>query len=194
MKSKTDEELIELIVQNYRPALEELYERYVKLIYSFSLKMANGDPEETKEIVQQVFLKLWTTKRTYNPAQGKFPSWLLTITRNTAIDYIRKKERQPKSIQLEDKEWADMRDRHTEDVPQQVSRGFLKQEIQAAKRQLSEPHQRLLNLLYWQGYTLSEIAELEKTPVGTIKSRLNQALKKMRYFFEEETGGARHGK
>lgn len=194
MKSKTDEELIELIVQNYRPALEELYDRYVKLIYSFSLKMANGDPEETKEIVQQVFLKLWTTKRTYNPAHGKFPSWLMTITRNTAIDYIRKKDRQPKSIQLEDTEWADMRDRHTEDVPQQVSREFLKQEIQAAKRQLSEPHQRLLNLLYWQGYTLSEIAELEKTPVGTIKSRLNQALKKMRYFFEEESGGVRHGK
>ena len=86
MKSKTDEELIELIVQNHRPALEELYDRYVKLVYSFSLKITKFDAEKTKEIVQQVFLRFWTTKRTYNPSQGQFANWLLTITRNIAID------------------------------------------------------------------------------------------------------------
>ena len=48
LKSKTDEELIELIIQNHRPALEELYDRYVKLVYSFSLKMTKDDAEETK--------------------------------------------------------------------------------------------------------------------------------------------------
>lgn len=194
LKSKTDEELIKLITQNHRSALEELYDRYVKLIYSFSLKMTKGDAEETKEIVQQVFLRLWTTKSTYNSKQGKFANWLLTITRNIAIDLIRKKQKQSGMVRLEPHEWMQMYDREIEDVSQQVSRNLLKQEIQEAKRLLSEPQKRLINLLYWEGYSLSEIAKLEKKPLGTIKSRLHQTLKKLRNLFEEETGGVRHGK
>ncbi|PUB10112.1 RNA polymerase sigma factor [Paenisporosarcina sp. OV554] len=194
MKSKTDEELIELIVQNHRPALEELYDRYVKLVYSFSLKMTKGDGEKTKEIVQQVFLRLWTTKRTYSSAQGKFANWLLTITRNIAIDLIRKEQKHTGAIQLELNEWRQIPDQQTEDVPQQVSRNLLKHQIQEAKQHLSEPQRRLINLLYWEGYSLSEIAELEKKPLGTIKSRLHQTLKKLRNYFSEETGGVRHGK
>lgn len=194
MKSKTDEELIELIVQNHRPALEELYDRYVKLVYSFSLKITKFDAEKTKEIVQQVFLRLWTTKRTYNPSQGQFANWLLTITRNIAIDLIRKEQKHKGTIQLELDEWRQMQDQQSEDVLQQVSRNLLKQQIQEAKRHLSEPQQRLINLLYWEGYSLSEIAELEQKPLGTIKSRLHQTLKKLRNYFSEETGGVRHGK
>ncbi|OIK16661.1 RNA polymerase [Bacillus sp. MUM 116] len=194
MKSKTDEELIELIVQNNRSALEELYDRYVKLVYSFSFKMTNGDPEETKEIVQQVFFRLWSTKSTYNPAQGKFANWLLTITRNIAIDFIRKKNKYSGTVLLEHHEWQQIHDQQTEEIPHQVSRNLLKQQIQEAKKNLSEPQQRLINLLYWGGYSLREIAELEQQPLGTIKSRLHQTLKKLRYSFEKETGGVRHGK
>jgi RNA polymerase sigma-70 factor, ECF subfamily len=194
MNSKTDEELIELIVQNHRPALEELYDRYVKLVYSFSLKMTKGDTERTKEITQQVFLRLWTTKRTYSSAQGKFANWLLTITRNIAIDLIRKEQKHPGLLQLEPNEWRQMQDQQTEDVVQQVSRNLLKHKIQEAKQHLSAPQQRLINLLYWEGYSLSEIAELEQKPLGTIKNRLHQALKKLRNYLSEETGGIRHGK
>ncbi|MCM3571415.1 RNA polymerase sigma factor [Neobacillus mesonae] len=194
MKSKTDEELIELIVQNHRLALEELYDRYIKLIYSFSLKIAQGDTDKTKEIVQRVFLRLWTTKCTYNPSQGQFVNWLLTITRNVAIDLIRKEQKYKGTVQLELDEWRQMQDQHSEDVLQKVSRNLLKQQIQEAKRHLSEPQQRLINLLYWEGYSLSEIAEIEQKPLGTIKSRLHQTLKKLRHYFSEETGGVRHGK
>ncbi len=194
VKSKTDEELVSLIVQNHRPALEELYDRYVKLVYSFSFKMANGDSEKTKEIVQQVFLRLWTTKRTYNPSQGKFVNWLLTITRNIAIDIIRKEQKEHGNIQLDPQEWRQMKDQKTEDVPEQVSKNLLKKQIQEAKQHLSESQQRLIHLLYWEGYTLSEIAKIERTPLGTIKNRLHQSLKKLRNYMSEELGGVGHGK
>ncbi|MBN3544980.1 RNA polymerase sigma factor [Fictibacillus barbaricus] len=194
MKSKTDEELMELIVQNHRQALEELYDRYVKLIYSFSLKISKGNTDKTKEIVQLVFLRLWTTKSTYNPAKGQFVNWLLTITRNIAIDLIRKEQKHKGTIPFELDEMQQIQDQQLEDVLQQVSRNLVKQQIQEAKRHLSEPQQRLINLLYWEGYSLSEIAELEKKPLGTIKSRLHQTLKKLRNYFSKETGGARHGK
>ncbi|MCJ8009277.1 RNA polymerase sigma factor [Lederbergia wuyishanensis] len=194
MKSKTDEELIELIAQNYRPALEELYERYIKLVYSFSLKLTKGDTEKTKEIVQLVFLRLWTTKGTYRSEQGKFPNWLLTITRNIAIDLSRKEKKHSDNIQLELDEWRQMEDHQAEDIQKQVSRNLLKQQIQKAQQNLSEPQRRLINLFYWEGYSLSEIAELEKKPLGTIKSRLHQTLIKLRKYFIEETGGIRNDK
>lgn len=183
-----------LIVKNHRPALEELYDRYVNLVYSFSFKMVKGDREKAKEIVQQVFLRLWTTKRTYSSKQGKFVNWILTINRNIAIDLFRKEQKQPGLVQLESSEWGQMQDQETEDVPQQVSRNLLKQQIQAAKPHLSEPQLRLIHLLYWEGYSLREIAELEQTPLGTMKSRLHQTLKKLRIYFREETGGFQHGK
>jgi RNA polymerase sigma-70 factor, ECF subfamily len=194
VESKTDEELMELIVQKHRHALEELYDRYVKLVYSFSLKMTKGDTEKTKVIVQHVFLRLWTTERTYSSAQGKFANWLLTITRNIAIDLIRKEQKHKGSIQLELEEWRQMKDQQTEDVLQQVSRNLLKQQIKEAKQHLSEPQQRLIDLLYWEGFSLSEIAELEQQPLGTIKSRLHQTLKKLRNYFKDEKGGVRHGR
>jgi RNA polymerase sigma-70 factor, ECF subfamily len=193
MNSKSDEELIELIVQNHRPALEELYDRYVKLIYSFSIKITKGDTEKTKEIVQQVFLRLWTTKSTYNASQGQFVNWLLTITRNISIDLIRKEQKYKGTVQLELEDWQQMQGLPADDVQQQVTRNQLKQQIQEAKRHLSEPQQRLINLLYWEGYSLSEIAELEQKPLGTIKSRLHQALKKLRNNFSGKIGGVRHG-
>ncbi|WP_342025585.1 sigma-70 family RNA polymerase sigma factor [Cytobacillus pseudoceanisediminis] len=193
MKSKSDEELIELIVQNHRPALEELYDRYVKLIYSFSIKITKGDTEKTKEIVQQVFLRLWTTKSTYNASQGQFVNWLITITRNISIDLIRKEQKYKGTVQLELEDWQQMQGLPADDVQQQVTRNQLKQQIQEAKRHLSEPQQRLINLLYWEGYSLSEIAELEQKPLGTIKSRLHQALKKLRNNFSGKIGGVRHG-
>ncbi|MFD5849901.1 sigma-70 family RNA polymerase sigma factor [Cytobacillus oceanisediminis] len=193
MKSKSDEELIELIVQNHRPALEELYDRYVKLIYSFSIKITKGDTEKTKEIVQQVFLRLWTTKSTYNASQGQFVNWLLTITRNISIDLIRKEQKYKGTVQLELEDWQQMQGLPADDIQQQVTRNQLKQQIQEAKRHLSEPQQRLINLLYWEGYSLSEIAELEQKPLGTIKSRLHQALKKLRNNFSGKIGGVRHG-
>ncbi len=62
LKNKRDDELMRLVKKKHRPALEELYDRYIKLVYSFGFKFTNGNEDKTKEIVQLVYLKLWTTK------------------------------------------------------------------------------------------------------------------------------------
>lgn len=90
LKEKLDKELMALVMKKHRPALEELYDRHIKLIYGFIFKFTNGNAEKTKEIVQLVFLKLWTTKSSYNSEKGHFLSWLLTVTRNVCVDYVRK--------------------------------------------------------------------------------------------------------
>ncbi|WP_257351679.1 RNA polymerase sigma factor [Pseudalkalibacillus decolorationis] len=185
MKDKSDRELLQLIGENHRPAFEELYDRYIKLVYSVSLKATKGDKEKAKEIVQQVFLRIWTMKKNYDPDKGKFANWLITITRNIFIDYIRKEKK------LEEK--RQLYTRHeslkvAEGFPRQCGNQLLNMQLEEAKSNLSEEQRRLITLLYWEGYSLKEIAAMENEPVGTIKSRLHQSLKRLRQNLGTEGG------
>lgn len=180
MKEKNDYELMQLVKKNYRPALEELYERYIKLVYSFTFKFFQGNEDETKEVVQLVFLKLWTTKSMYNPSKGEFVNWLLTITRNICIDYVRKENKELMYRKFDDAE----KPMHIADSKNEIEKRLHSVEIQKAKQNLSTSQKRLIDLLYWKGYSLSEIAEMEDEPLGTTKSRLHQSLKRLKKYLE----------
>ncbi|ALC85393.1 MULTISPECIES: RNA polymerase sigma factor [Bacillaceae] len=172
MKENYDAELMRLVKEKHGHALEELYDRYIKLVYGFVMKFCNGNEDKTKEIIQLVFLRLWTTNSHYDPAQGSFVNWLLTITRNICIDYHRKEKRYTQHYQEEHEEIADLANAN--------ERRVNTNEIEMAKNKLPTAQRKLIDLLYWKGYSLSEIAKLEQEPLGTIKSRLHQALKGLR--------------
>ncbi|MBS4178484.1 RNA polymerase sigma factor [Lederbergia citrea] len=178
MKEKLDEELMALVNKKHRPALEEIYDRYIKLIYSFIYKFTNGNEEKAKEIVQLVFLKLWTTKSSYSSEKGSFINWLLTVTRNVCVDYIRKD-----SVHVQNNKQIDA-PIDIADPKNEIEDSLIFSEITTAKNQLSKPQKRLIDLLYWKGYSLSEIAKMENEPLGTIKSRLHQSLKKLKKYLE----------
>lgn len=180
LRNITDKELMDLVNKKHRPALEELYNRYIKLIYSFVFKFTNGNEDKTRDIVQLVFLKLWTTKSSYHPEKGNFINWLLTVTRHVAVDYVRKDGAyHVKHQQMAEHETLDMTDPHNAIEDQLVFN-----EIAVAKSKLSLPQKRLIDLLYWKGYSLTEIAQMENEPLGTIKSRLNQSLKRLKKHLE----------
>ncbi|CEG25486.1 RNA polymerase sigma factor [Bacillus sp. B-jedd] len=178
MREKHDAELMRLVKEKHGHALEELYDRYIKLVYSFVMKFCNGNEEMAKEIIQLVFLRLWTTNSQYDPAQGSFINWLLTITRNICIDYLRKEKMHMQHQQEEPEEIADP----ANPIEERVETN----ELTVAKNKLTGAQRKLIDLLYWKGYSLSEIAKLEKEPLGTIKSRLHQALKGLRKHLELE--------
>jgi RNA polymerase sigma-70 factor, ECF subfamily len=180
LEEKLDKELMALVKNKYRPALEELYDRYIKLIYGFIFKFTNGNEEKTKEIVQLVFLKLWTTKSSYNPEKGNFVNWLLTVTRNVCVDYVRKD-----SVHIRNNKQMDLsKPIDIEDPNIDIENGLINSEIAKAKNKLSKPQKRLIDLLYWKGYSLTEIAKIENEPIGTIKSRLHQSLKQLKKYLE----------
>jgi RNA polymerase sigma-70 factor (ECF subfamily) len=184
----TDEQLMEKVLDKNRPALEEIYDRYGKLVYSFAMK-STRNTQTSKEITQTVFIRLWTTERGYDANKGQFVSWLLTITRNITIDYIRKERKHTLTLPLESKHW-NLSDEDDAGNPEHfVTRNSIKEQIRDAYRFLTDGQVHLLEMLYWKGYTLSEIAQLNQEPIGTVKSRLHQALKILRkklYVIREE--------
>jgi RNA polymerase sigma factor (sigma-70 family) len=179
MRTKNDAELMQLVKQKHRAALEELYDRYVKLVYSFAVK-ATRDPEKARVIVQAVFTRLWTTETNFHPEKGQFVNWLLMITRNMTIDLLRKEKRERVFTTMEPEAWQQIPDSASRNPVEIVSRNMLHEKIKHAYRFLSESQVELLHRLYWEGYSLSEIARMRDEPIGTIKSRLHQTLKVLR--------------
>jgi RNA polymerase sigma-70 factor (ECF subfamily) len=181
MQNKSDAELMLFVLQKHREALELLYDRYVRLVYSFAMK-ATRDEERSRTAVQLVFTRLWTTEKGYDESKGTFINWLLTITRNCIIDESRKEKKYKDNVYLETDTWHQISDGMDELHPEKAALNKLKKEqIQHAFKWLSQQQVQLLQLLYWEGYSLREIAELNHEPLGTIKSRLHQALKKLRH-------------
>ena len=89
-----DEALIVRLVQRDVRALDTLYARYSRPAFSLALKII-GDREVVEEVVQEVFLRLWTRAQTFDPQRGKLLSWLLTITHHRAVDELRRRRSQP---------------------------------------------------------------------------------------------------
>lgn len=179
MQTRSDADLMQLVMQKHRPALEELYDRHIKLVYSFALK-ATRNEQQAKVIVQAVFTRLWTTEKGYDTEKGHFINWLLTITRHIAIDHLRKEKRERVVIPIDDARWEAISDHPVNDPAEVVSRKLIREQVERAYRYLSKSQIELIQSLYWEGYSLSEIAKMRNEPLGTIKSRLHQTLKILR--------------
>jgi RNA polymerase sigma-70 factor (ECF subfamily) len=179
----SDEQLMQQIKEKQSSALRMLYERYVKLVYSFAIKSGAGnDTQFVQDIVQMVFTRIWTTEKGYDASKGQFVNWLITVTRNVTIDQIRKRRKQERLVSFDNESTeAELAEYYKQDELQDaVSRMLLKQQIEAAYCFLSESQIKLIRHFYWEGYTLSEIADKYGEPLGTVKSRLHQALKTLR--------------
>lgn len=179
MQQLSDSELMRLVRNRDRAAFEQLYDRYVKLVYSFALKSAKNE-QTAKEIVQLVFTRLWTTQSEFDPGKGQFVNWLLTVTRNIAIDHLRKERRQESIVPIAPEQWAQIPDEPHRSPEDALSRKWIREQIREAYHLLSESQVKLIERVYWEGYTLSELARLNDEPIGTIKSRLHQSLKILR--------------
>lgn len=189
MRDLSDYHLMLLVKNKQSAALSVLYDRYASLVYSFAWK-AMKDEIGARDVVQSVFLRLWTTEAAYDPERGQFSSWLLTITRNIATDSLRKKRREAAGV-------IPIEQEHLERVPDEYAvspegnalSNSHKEQIRGAYCHLSEQQIVLLEHFYWQGYSLSELASIYNQPIGTVKNRLHQTLKKLRRHLQMEGEG-----
>ncbi|MGJ9382221.1 RNA polymerase sigma factor [Salipaludibacillus sp. CF4.18] len=172
MGENKDLMLYERLRSGDKEALESLYDKYERLLYSFSYKMVH-DPQAAEEIVQEVMIKVWKGTGSYSDKSGKFSSWLLTVTRNTAIDYIRK-EKKVRSEEVYQE--VELRDHQApvEDLVEWKEKG---DRLKTAMRTLKKEQQIIIDLFYFKGYSQQKISERIDIPLGTVKGRIRLALK-----------------
>ena len=166
-------------------ALEQLYDRYHVLVYSVALRVVR-DEMLAEDIVQEVFLRLWRRPESYDPARGRFLSWFMSVTRNRAIDEVRRVSRRLRIEERRDDaaEQAPSTDRL--DAPELAAAiGEERRDVRAALRALPQAQRRVIELAYFGGLTQTEIAERTDTPLGTVKTRTRLAMNRLR----QELGG-----
>lgn len=179
MEKSTDTSLYLRVGEQDKAALEELYDRYEKILFSFLYKMLE-DRGLAEEALQEVFIKIWRGKGIYDESKGKFTSWLFRMAQNTAIDLIRKRKKPTVPIE----EAAQMVS-HDQSVDDQIVWQEKKSQIEQAVEQLSTEQQKMVDLFYFKGHTHEIIAEMCDIPLGTVKSRIRLALKKLKISLQE---------
>ena len=176
----SDADLILLVTRGDQAALEALYERYSRAVYSFSLRIV-GDAQVAEEILQEVFVRAWQQGGSFQSARGSLITWLLSITHNLSIDEVRRRKRRPQKADAEEPETilATLPDEGL-DVEEEVWLSSLRITIQDALQQLPAAQREAIELAYFQGLTQREIADTLGEPLGTIKTRMRLGMLKLR--------------
>lgn len=184
MSQYNDAELYDKVLSGDQHALEQLYEKYEKILYSFSYRMMNHK-ESAEEVVQEVFIKVWKGQGNFDPSRGKFSSWLLTIARNASIDLMRK--RKEPAYELEERDSLVSDEPSTEDLVEWKERGAA---VREAIESLGEEQRRVIHSFYFKGHTQRQIAEQFNIPLGTVKGRIRLALKHLKGILDGQEGGS----
>ena len=177
-----DEALIGRVVRQDVRALDALYGRYSRPVFSLALKIL-GDREIVEEVVQEVFLRLWTRAVSFDPSRGKLLSWLLTITHHRAVDELRRRRAQPELDGLD--EQLASSEEPASDPSEMYSHVEDKEAVQRALAHLPEAQRRPIEMAYYGGMTQVEIAQTLKEPLGTIKTRMRLGMQKLRGLLAE---------
>lgn len=185
MIEKDDAALYARVRNKDRIAFETLYDRYEKLLYSFAFQFTN-ESALTEEVIQDVFLKLWNGTSEYDVNKGKFSSWLLTVTRNKAIDETRKRKRHTYEDILE----KDSLVQDEASVEEKVEWSEQKSRIHRAMSRLNNDQQQVIDLFYFKGLNQQKISDQCEIPLGTVKGRIRIALKHLRKMLDQEGGSS----
>lgn len=183
--SINDEALIQLINRAHPDALSQLYRRYSPLVFGLAFRTV-GNRATAEEITLDVFTRVWQKGKTYKAEQGKVSTWLMSITRNLAIDTLRRQNVRPEQYSVS---WTDITAHilQNDNHPELATELAMQQEaVRTAVAQLPQEQQQALALAYFAGYTHSQIAELLDQPLGTVKTRIRLAMQKLRHMLNDE--------
>ncbi|MFC4776539.1 RNA polymerase sigma factor [Paenibacillus sp. GCM10023252] len=177
-----DEQLIRQIAEGDALALEQLYDKYERPIYSFVLRMVK-DSMAAEEVVQELFMRVWKSagRMKTDGSAGKVSTWLFAVSRNLSIDWLRKQGRRPLEAQ-EEEVWE--RTAEPVSTEHEVEQRLLGEQMREAIGELNEDQKQVVEMIYYMGYTQQEVASKHDIPLGTVKSRVRLALGQLRKRFD----------
>ncbi len=171
----TDEALLNAIAGGAVWAMESLYERYSRILYSLAYRMV-ADHQVAEDLLQDAFLSVWRRATSYSLQMGAARSWLISILHHRTIDYLRRARRRStiQEVLLEDTELDEST--ASPDVWDEAWRSVKSSHVRAALMKIPTEQRLVIELAYFQGWTHTEIAEGTQIPLGTVKARMRLGL------------------
>ncbi|QCR25223.1 RNA polymerase subunit sigma-70 [Pontibacter sp. SGAir0037] len=157
-------------------AMTVLYDMYSATLYGVVLQIVKVE-EVAEDVLQEAFVKIWNSFPSYDPTKGRLFTWMINICRNQAIDKVRSKEYRVRGL--------------SDELPERSKPGFVTEaikpehiDVRAIVESLSPEQKQVIDLMYFEGFTQSEIAENFNIPLGTVKTRARSAIKVLSRLFK----------
>ena len=156
-------------------ALSLLYDKYSAALYGVALKIVKRE-ELAEDVLQETFIKIWTSFSQYDSSKGRLFTWMLNICRNQAIDKIRSGAYRVglKTQDIEDTNTANLAG-SMQTQPDHIG-------IKEITEKLIPDQKIIIDMMYFEGFTQSEVAEVLNIPLGTVKTRARNAIKTLSKF------------
>lgn len=160
-------------------ALREVYEQVGRISFGFLLRTL-GERGAAEDVQQQVFLEVWRRAESFDPERGSLLTWVMTIARSRAIDHLRRRVPDPVDPQT---------------ATAALETGAAGEEIEALAEQwrlrgllerLPATEAEMLRMRFYGELTQSEIADREGIPLGTVKTRMFNGLRRLREMIDAE--------
>ncbi|MFH0791759.1 MAG: sigma-70 family RNA polymerase sigma factor [bacterium] len=185
--NRSDQQLIIDYLVGNEESLEILIARYLKLIYSFVYRYV-GNEQDADDATQETFVKVWRNLKKFDH-QKSFKTWIFSIAKNTAIDFLKKKKAVPFS-EFENEDGENMiTEMLTDPSPlpyELLEKASMAQMLNSAMDKLSPKYRMVLFLRYNDHFNFREIAESLGKPLHTITSHHRRALVKLREIITEQ--------
>ena len=185
MEERSDAALMEMTAQGDNMAFKAIYSRYEYRIFNFILRMT-GQRELAQDLIQETFVRLWSTAHMYDPRRGTLKTWLYKMALNIVRSEMVKKVHAHSFEPIDDL-------RHSvpggDDPAQRLEEQRAGQQIRRAVEGLSPHLREVIVLKYYQNMMFREISEITGHPEGTIKARFHRAVSQLKkdYALEGET-------
>jgi RNA polymerase sigma-70 factor, ECF subfamily len=174
--TSTDEQVVSLLAEGNPQAIDMLYERYGRLAYSLAFRVL-GDGAAAEDVVQDAFLSVWRRSSTFEASRGSLRTWLCSIVHHRALDRLRGRSGRARFDLTLDKASAETAVTDTWEI---VADALERDQIRTALGGLPAEQRQTIELAYYGGYSQSEISDLMRVPLGTVKGRTRMALRKLR--------------
>jgi RNA polymerase sigma-70 factor (ECF subfamily) len=181
--SQTDIELFQKIITGDSLALEALYDRYSPLLYTIIKKIVVKE-EIAEEILSDVFEIIWKKTDQFNISTENVYAWSVTLSRNKAIDYVRRNRIPNPLAEQYDEEYENnfiipKLSLKIDSLDYETAKK-VKVNIEKALSKLTDAQKYVIHLSYYEGYTQKEISEKLKIPLSTVKSKVKIALNNLK--------------
>ncbi|MPZ14559.1 MAG: sigma-70 family RNA polymerase sigma factor [Chloroflexi bacterium] len=180
-----DRECIARLRAGDTSALDEVYHRHVRQVYSLVNRILR-DGSLAEDVTQDVFLKLWNQPGSYDPDRGGLGSWLLSVAHNRAIDLLRQRPRREEPLETEIRAPLDRADDRSRDPGQSAEQQALAEAVRRALARIPPLQRQAIEMAFFEGKTHVEISGELGEPLGTAKTRIRLGMQKLRALLEAE--------
>ena len=161
-------------------AFESLFQTYRERVFKTAYLMVL-DEEDAKDVLQEVFITVWKSRDTFDPAKGKLATWLHRITVNQCLMRHRKKRPIVASLEEARESGFDLPETRSSELPEEIAMSRWEYEkLAAAINSLDGKYRPVFILRHFDDLSYEEIAQVMDIPLGTVKSRLSQTMKTLR--------------